>query len=162
MLPVLMLLFSFQTAQVPSGCADDARYMALVPWVGEWDVRNAAGQQAGSSRIERSEDGCGLVEHWRGRGPMPGTGLHGYNRTTRTWSHLWVDASGFTASLTGTVEDTAVVYRRTSRQPGGTERHHRMTLAPTSGTIMQTGEHSDDGGKTWQRDFQLTYVKRQA
>jgi hypothetical protein len=27
-----------------------------------------------------------------------------------------------------------------------------MTLAPAAGTITQTGEHSDDGGKTWQRD----------
>ena len=161
MLPVLILLFSIQTAQAPSGCGDDARFMALVPWVGEWDVRNAAGQQAGSSRVERSEDGCGLVEHWRGRG-MPGTGLHAYNRITRTWSHLWVDASGFTASLTGTVEDASVVYRRTAQQPGGAERQHRMTLTPTSGTITQTGEHSDDGGQTWQRDFQLTYVKRAA
>ena len=55
-----------------------------------------------------------------------------------------------------------MVYRRTSRQPGGAERQHRMTLAPASGTVTQTGEHSDDGGKTWQRDFQLTYVKRAA
>ncbi len=110
MLPVLILLLSAQPSQAPSGCADDARYTVLVAWVGEWDVRNAAGQQAGSSRIERSEDGCGLVEHWRGRGLMPGTGLHAYNRTTRTWSHLWVDASGFTASLTGVVEETTVVY----------------------------------------------------
>lgn len=161
MLPVLILLFSIQTPQAPSGCADDARYVALVSWVGEWDVRNAAGQPAGSSRVERSPDGCGLVEHWRGRG-MPGTGLHGYNRATRTWSHLWVDASGFTASLTGTVENTSVVYRRTSQQPGGVERQHRMTLVPTAATTTQTGEHSDDGGTTWQRDFQLTYVKRQA
>ena len=115
----------------------------------------------GSSGGERSENGCGLVEHWRGRG-MPGNGLHAYNRTTRTWSHLWVDASGFTASLTGAVENASVVYRRTSEQPAGAERQHRMTLAPTAGTITQTGEHSDDGGKTWQRDFQLTYVKRAA
>ncbi len=103
MLPVLILLFSVNPSGA-LGLRDDARYMALVAWVGEWDVRNAAGQQAGSSRVERSDDGCGLVEHWRGRG-MPGTGLHAYNRTTRTWSHLWVDASGFTASLTGTVEN---------------------------------------------------------
>ena len=162
MLPILILLFSAQPSQAPSGCADDVRYTLLVAWVGEWEVRNAAGQRAGSSRIERSEDGCGLVEHWRGAGQMPGTGLHAYNRTTQTWSHLWVDASGFTASLTGTVENTSVVYRRSSQQPGGLERQHRTTLAPAAGTITQTGEHSDDAGKTWQRDFQLTYVKRAA
>ena len=89
MLPVLILLFSIQNPQTPSGCADDARYSALVAWVGDWDVRNAAGQQAGSSRVERRRTvadsssigaGAGCLEPDfmpttapRGRGPIYGS-----------------------------------------------------------------------------------------
>ncbi len=162
MLGALILFTFLQAPAAPAGCGGEARYATLAVWVGEWDVTNAAGQAAGSSRIERSPDGCGLIEHWRGGRGMPGTGLHAFNRTTRQWTHLWVDASGFTATLTGTVENDAVVYRRSSSEAGGIERQHRMTLAPALGRITQTGEHSDDGGKTWQRDFQLTYARRQA
>jgi hypothetical protein len=35
-----------------------------------------------------------------------------------------------------------------------------MTLEPKGTTIVQTGEHSDDGMKTWSRDFQLTYARK--
>lgn len=160
MLEALLVLALLQQSTAPSGCDGEARYRTLTAWVGEWDVTNAKGQPAGTSRVETSPDGCGLLEHWRGR-PI-GTGLHAFNRTTQQWTHVWVDGSGFTATLTGTVEHDAVVYRRTSTQPGGAERQHRMTLAPALGAITQTGEHSDDGGKTWQRDFQLTYMKRKA
>jgi hypothetical protein len=153
-----LLLMAFQ-ATAPSGCGDHAAYKVLAAWVGEWDVKNAAGQSAGASRVERSPDGCGLIEHWQGRG-VPGTGLHAFNGSAQSWTHLWVDASGFTATLTGAVENGSVVYRRASTQPGGKERQHRMTLAPAEGRITQTGEHSDDGGKTWLRDFQLTYLRR--
>ena len=159
MFEALILSALLQLSAAPAGCGNEGRYATLAVWVGEWDVTTAKGQPAGTSRVERSPDGCGLVEHWGGR--PPGTGLHAYNRTTQQWTHLWVDASGFTATLTGTVENDAVVYRRSSQQ-GGIERQHRMTLAPALGGIVQTGEHSDDGGKTWQRDFQLTYARRAA
>ena len=83
----------------------------------------------------------------------------------QTGSMRWYDGERRTSNKPEdpfTVENTAVVYRRTSQQPGGVERQHCMTLARAAGTITQTGEHSDDAGKTWQRDFQLTYVKRAA
>lgn len=159
MLDALVVLTLLQSA-APAGCGAESRYETLAAWVGEWDVTNAKGQPAGTSRVERSPDGCGLLEHWRGR-PI-GTGLHAFSRATQQWTHLWIDASGFTATLTGTVENGAVVYRRSTTEAGGVERQHRMTLAPASGKVTQTGEQSDDGGKTWQRTFQLTYVKRQA
>jgi hypothetical protein len=165
MLVLLLALGLIQGPAMPPGCDGAAEYRALAAWAGSWDVVNAAGVAAGSSTVERSPDGCGLIEHWRGRSPSggsnPGTGLHAFNRTSQTWTHLWVDATGFTATLTGRVDAGRVVYERTSQADGRT-RHHRMTLAPADGRITQTGEHSDDDGKTWSRDFQLTYVRKAA
>ena len=148
----------------PSACTSIADYQLLAAWVGEWDVKTAAGQPAGSSRIERSPDGCGLIEHWLGRQPdggsQPGTGLHAFDRSGQFWRHLWIDASGFSAALVGKVEQGRVVYQRTSQVQGNVTRNHRMTLEPLGDKIIQTGEHSDDGMKTWSRDFQLTYIRR--
>lgn len=164
MLLLLTTLMLVQTPQPSAGCEAVSEYRLLAAWVGEWSVKNAAGANAGTSRVERSPDGCGLLEHWEGRNPagqpVPGTGLHAFDRASQGWRHLWVDATGFTAVLTGKVESGHVVYERTSTQLGGVERRHRMTLAPADGVIVQTGEHSDDGGKTWGRDFQLTYRKK--
>jgi hypothetical protein len=166
MLVLLLTLGLTQGPVAPAACGEVAGYQALALWAGEWDVVNAAGQAAGSSKIERSPDGCGLIEHWRGRAPSgavnPGTGLHAFNRASQGWTHLWVDATGFTATLTGRVDSGRIVYERTSQQPGGLTRHHRMTLAPANNQVTQTGEHSDDAGKTWRRDFQLTYTRKAA
>jgi hypothetical protein len=163
---VLLLTLGLMQGPTAPGCSAIAEYRTLAAWAGEWDVVNAAGVNAGSSRVESSPDGCGLIEHWRGRAPSgsinPGTGLHAFNRSAQTWTHLWVDATGFTATLTGRVDNGRVVYERTSQQPGGLTRNHRMTLAPEGGRVIQTGEHSDDAGKTWSRDFQLTYVRKAA
>jgi hypothetical protein len=146
-----------------TGCAAVPEYQTLAAWSGDWDVKNPAGNAAGRSHVEPSPDGCGLIEKWQGLTPsgtgVVGTGLHAYDKTSKKWTHLWVDATGFTATLNGSVVDGRVVYERTTTQPGGTERHHRMTLAPSDGRVTQTGEHSDDGGKTWSRDFQLTYSR---
>ncbi len=164
MLVLLLTLGLVQVPAAPPACDSVPEFRVLAEWVGSWDVVNAAGAGAGGSTVERSPDGCGLLEHWRGRSPSggtnPGTGLHGFSRTSKGWTHLWVDASGFTATLTGRVDGSRVVYERTSLQAGGLTRHHRMTLAPENGRVIQTGEHSDDAGKTWSRDFQLTYVRR--
>jgi hypothetical protein len=166
MLALLLTLGLVQGPVTPAGCDGLAGYRVLAAWVGNWDVVNAAGAAAGSSTVERSPDGCGLLEHWRGRSPSgatnPGTGLHGFNQASKVWTHLWVDASGFTAILTGQVSDGRIVYERTSVVAGGLTRHHRMTLAPANDRVTQTGEHSDDGGKTWSRDFQLVYSRRSA
>ena len=166
MLVLLLTLGLTQALAATPGCNESAEYRVLAEWVGNWDVVNAAGAAAGTSTVEKSPDGCGLLEHWRGRSPAggsnPGTGLHAFNRNARTWTHLWVDATGFTATLAGSVNAGRIVYERTSLQASGLTRHHRMTLTPADGRVTQTGEHSDDGGKTWSRDFQLTYVRKAA
>lgn len=163
---LLIAALSTQAAPVASACASIGEYQLLSAWVGAWDVKTAAGQPAGSSQIERSPDGCGLIEHWLGRRPngsaQPGTGLHAFDRASSLWRHLWVDASGFSAALVGKVESGRVVYERSSQIPGTIMRFHRMTLEPLGDRLIQTGEHSDDGQKTWSRDFQLTYVRRVA
>ena len=123
MLVLLLTWGLMQGPAAPAGCDGQAGYRTLAAWVGSWDVVNATGVAAGSSTVERSPDGCGLLEHWRGRSPSggtnPGTGLHAFNPASKAWTHLWVDATGFTATLTGRVEDGRVVYERTSQMADG-------------------------------------------
>jgi hypothetical protein len=119
----IWLTVAMAQAPAPRACESIANYQVLAAWVGEWTVTNAAGARAGASRVERSPDGCGLIEHWEGTSPagqaLPGTGLHAFDRQSQGWRHLWVDASGFTAALVGTATAGSAVYERASTQPGG-------------------------------------------
>ncbi|MBV8858050.1 MAG: alpha/beta hydrolase [Acidobacteria bacterium] len=53
-----------ERAQQPCMSAPEHRQFDF--WVGEWDVRNARGRPVGTSRIERVEDGCVIMENWAG------------------------------------------------------------------------------------------------
>ena len=49
-------------------------------WVGEWDVKNAQGQPAGQSSVQRLLEGCALYENWtdlQGGGGKSGPGTRG-------------------------------------------------------------------------------------
>jgi hypothetical protein len=45
------------------GCKDDPKLALLDFWLGEWIVTHE-GTQVGSNRIERTLDGCAILEHW--------------------------------------------------------------------------------------------------
>lgn len=62
-------------------------------WVGEWDVFNPEGVQAGTNRIEVIMDGCVISESWVGRGGGPGRSLSTYDSDTGMWHQTWVTAN---------------------------------------------------------------------
>ena len=109
--------------EAQSACDALAGYQMLAAWVGEWTVTNPAGARAGSSRVERSPDGCGLIEHWEGVNPA-GTacardGPARLRSPAQSWRHLWVDATGFTAPLSGKSTAERSSYERRRRSPAG-------------------------------------------
>ena len=50
-------------------------------WVGEWDVKNAQGQPAGQSSVQRLLEGCALYENWVDLQGGGGKSLNSYNTT---------------------------------------------------------------------------------
>src|SRR5262245_41018266 len=63
-------------------------------WVGDWNVKDPQGAQAGTNLITREFDGCVIQEHWVGSRGMRGSSFNIYSPATKTWHQSWVDSNG--------------------------------------------------------------------
>jgi len=138
-------------------------------WLGDWEVRNAAGQILGHNRISKRHGGCVVQEEWEGANGGSGTSLNVYDQTTKQWHQFWVDASGTNwlssdaqgnpVTLRGGIHDGAMVlasHPDTLPAIGLTRATWRLL---PDGRVRQTFESSTDGGKTWTVSFDGFYKK---
>jgi hypothetical protein len=163
---------------------DNARFQAIVArltpctgpqykefdfWLGDWEVRNAAGQVLGRNRISKKHGGCVVLEEWTSAGGGSGSSFNVYDQPTKQWHQFWVDATGTNwlssdkqgnpVTLRGGIRDGAMVmtsHPDTLPAIGQT----RVTWRPLpDGGLQQTFESSSDGGKTWTVSFDGFYKK---
>ena len=139
-------------------------------WLGEWEVRSAAGQLLGRNRISRRHGGCVVLEEWESAAGGSGSSFNVYDQQTRQWHQFWVDATGTNwlssdaggnpVTLRGGIRDGAMVlsaHPDTLPSIGLT----RVTWRPLpDGGVRQTFETSRDGGKTWTVSFDGFYQRR--
>lgn len=166
-LPLLLILFALagtctvQIAQGQTPCsAPEHRQFDF--WLGAWDVRDAAGQPAGASRIESILGGCAVQETWEGPG-MHGTSLNAYDAPRRLWHQTWMDDQGRVARLEGGLEDGKMVLRGevASRRESGKTVLTRLTWTPLpNGQVRQHWEVSRDQGATWTTMFDGYYQRK--
>ena len=82
-------------------CCTEA-HRAFDFWVGEWEVRDTAGNLLGTNRIEKLHGGCLLHENWEGSRPgSTGSSFNFYNPGEDRWEQIWVDPSGTILKLYG-------------------------------------------------------------
>ena len=138
-------------------------------WLGEWEVRDAAGQVLGRNRISKRHGGCVVVEEWESARGGSGSSFNIYDQPTKQWHQFWVDATGTNwlssdkqgnpATLRGGIRDGTMVmtsHPDTVPSIGLT----RATWRPLpNGGVQQTFESSSDGGKTWTVSFDGFYSK---
>lgn len=142
-------------------CEYEPDFRAFDFWIGDWDVQptgRARGPQGASSVIERSLDGCLIIENWDPGAPPRGKSFNTFNRATRQWEQFWVDASGRLVHYFGTFQpDGSLRYETKDTGSGVT----RMTFEKKGvNEVRQFGQRSTDGGKTWQMTFDLTYIRK--
>jgi hypothetical protein len=127
-------------------------------WIGEWEVRDPAGQFVGTSSITREYNGCLLVEHWQGR--IAGTSQNFYHQGDGKWHQNWIDgqANGPLWLVGGLDESGSMVM--TDVDPKTMPRN-RITWTPgPDGSVRQHWQQSQDGGDTWETVFDGRYVPR--
>ena len=78
-----------QANAAPPPCAQGP-YRDFDFWVGEWDVKDAAGKPAGVNAITNEQGGCVIVERWKGAQGGTGQSLNYYDPAAKTWKQLWV------------------------------------------------------------------------
>jgi hypothetical protein len=154
--------------QMARPCMHDTRHRQLDFWVGDWDVRPTGQPPVGPAArnvITLEYNGCVVRESWKPLNGAGGESFNMYDRSFDQWRQTWVDAFGSQHDYRGKLEGKNMVYYGDlPSPPGQTGRQHtRLTffnLGPDS--VRQFSERSTDGGKTWQVNYDLTYVRRKS
>jgi hypothetical protein len=157
-----LLTVSGAAAQNPPAapCQEGGSYADFDFWVGEWDVFQADGRQAGTNQIEKSERGCLLVESWKGASGSTGTSVNFYDPARTSWRQLWVSMDGTVIEIEGGLRDGSMVLEGSLIGRGGGSQPFRGTWTPNDdGSVRQHFEISEDGGRTWATWFDGRYVR---
>lgn len=144
-----------------SAACDAAPFHALDFWLGAWDVRTGQDQQAGSSIVELTADGCSVLEHWTsppGLRRFIGVGLHVHDPATKSWRQIWSDSTARVVDMKGVQLNDGFRYEWRAPDATGRVLDKRYTLTQTDGGgVRQLGERSADGGKTWTMEYEYRY-----
>jgi hypothetical protein len=130
-------------------------------WVGEWEVKNAQGQPAGQSSVQRLLEGCALYENWTDLQGGGGKSLNSYNTDVKQWQQFWTDQYGrVTEYRESEWVDGSLRFTAKQIMPKGPAVLH-MTFTPVNADVVrQFGEMSVDGGKSWTPTFDLYYYRK--
>jgi tetratricopeptide (TPR) repeat protein len=129
-------------------------------WIGDWSVENPAGQKVGDNLVTREQDGCVLIEHWKGRGIETGTSFNYYDIRDKKFHQLYLDNSGnagaFPPMAGGLVGNKMVMISDEKVSP--VFRWTWYVISP--GKVRQMAEQSNDEQKTWQIVWDSVYVDK--
>lgn len=141
-------------------CAHQPEYRQFDFWIGEWDVKNPAGQPAGQSSVQQLLEGCALYENWTDLQGGGGKSLNSYNVDTKQWQQFWTDQYGRVTEYRES-EWINGSLRFSAHQLTPQDALLHMTFTPINKDLVrQFGEMSTDGGKTWSPTFDLYYHRR--
>ena len=151
------------TAQEKPGC-DAPMYRQLDFWVGTWDVRlDGRDAVVGTNIIEKTLDGCAILEHWTDVRGSRGKSLFYFHRADQVWKQVWVTDLGRVKEKRMLTESTSavVVFQGELRLADGTRVLDRTTLTDMgNGRVRQRIAQSADGGATWDSGFDAIYTRR--
>jgi len=145
-----------------SPCEYDTNNRQLDFWIGQWEVYNPQGTMVGTNRIEKSLNGCLLLENWKSVLGSTGKSMNFYNKADKSWNQQWVSSKGQTIWYDGEFWDGKMIFTGEMVKPDGSTALSRMTLSPNKdGTVSQLIEQSPDNGKSWNVAFDGKYVKKE-
>lgn len=130
-------------------------------WIGDWDVTSTGdATPQGTSHIAKEMDGCVVWENWKSLGsPYFGKSYNTYNVNLKRWEQYWVDNGAGVIFFHGTLKDGVMDYWTDDvPQPDGKVlRRHLQFFDLAPGKVRQFSQGSNDGGKTWNVEYDLTY-----
>lgn len=162
---VSLALSQPQPQPAPAECEAVPEFHALDFWLGSWDVYVGA-EKVGDNLIEKTLDGCAVLEHWTDVEGNEGKSLFFYTQATDTWKQVWVTARATAPGgvkekvLIETFDDGGVRFQGEIPLSGGRRYFDRTTLTPVEeGSVRQHIEISRDG-KSWESTFDAVYVRK--
>ena len=146
------------TATPPACTAAEHRQFDF--WLGHWTVHGGPDGKAlqGTSRIERSDNGCWITEHWHSARGSDGTSLNAWDAQYQVWRQFWTGADGVVLRLEGGLRDGTMEMRGELPKAGGGVQLQRIRWTPQGdGSVTQQWDTSDDDGSSWQVSFLGVY-----
>lgn len=149
--------------QAARPCASSPEYRQFDFWIGDWEVRDTAGNLAGTNTIVLLLGDCVLNENWTDSSGNSGKSYNFFNATTRHWQQTWVDDKGGVQEYIGDFVDGEMRFRRDSTDAQGRAVRHRLAFSRLAADhVRQLAERSTDGGQTWTIDYDLHYRRKAA
>lgn len=144
-------------------CASRAESRQFDFWIGDWEVKDAAGNFAGTNSILPLLGDCVLNENWTDGSGNSGKSYNFYNSVTGHWQQTWVDDKGGVQEYVGDFVNGEMRFRRESRDAQGRAVQHRLTFSQLGPDhVRQFAERSADSGATWSVDYDLHYFRKAA
>jgi hypothetical protein len=152
----LVLALAAGTQAAPAGCTAPG-YRQFDFWLGEWDVfETSGGPKEATASITAILKGCGVHEAYRNTDGSGGDSLNTFDPHTGTWRQSWLSDKGQIAVMEGRKAGNTItiVGPETGDAVGRIIRGH--WTPNKDGSVHETAERSDDGGKSWKPWYDLT------
>ena len=126
-------------------------------WLGRWEVRDGD-QVVAESVIERSREGCAVIEHYRERDGYSGTSINFSDPVLHRWRQSWDDTTGSVGEFVGEPGEGSMAFTGETHRADGKRILRRMTLTKLpDGRVRQHSLASTDGGATWKPHYDYIY-----
>lgn len=140
-------------SSLEQGCSGSETHQ-LDFWIGEWEVRSAAGRP-GHSTVQAALYGCALIEYSTPYPGGEGINVFFHDPAAGKWFHYGATGERTYFAATGEFRDGVL------RLSGTRPLAHRRTLVPLGeGQLRETLESSSDGGTTWTVTRDVLYAPR--
>jgi len=153
------LIAAAERNEKPCDYAPESRQFDF--WLGEWNVVTTTEKTTGGkSRIERILNGCVILENWTSANPpYQGKSFNTYNSVLKRWEQFWVDNSAGMIHFYGGLKDGLMDFWTDAiPQPDGKLLKRHLQFIPLGpDTVRQFSRGSNDDGKTWFVEYDLTY-----
>jgi hypothetical protein len=146
-------------------CSVDPKQRVFDFWLGEWDAYvTGTNKLAGHSLIQSASGGCMLLENWESaRAKYNGKSMNFIDASTGKWQQVWVgsEGGGQHVFVNGEYRDSAMRFDFEQAGKDGKVQKGRFTFFNQGpNQVRQLNETSDDGGKTWNIAYDLTYIRK--
>jgi hypothetical protein len=127
-------------------------------WAGDWDAYDVDDPSKPSARVKVDVilDGCALREVYEGTNGLVGESFSIYDASRKVWHQTWVTNRGQLLQLEGGFQDGRMTLRATETTAEGPVIRRGVWI-PKEGGVRETGETSQDGGKTWKPWFDILF-----
>jgi hypothetical protein len=131
-------------------------------WVGEWNL-TWGDRIHGKNSVRKILDGHVIEENFDGTPAIPliGRSVSVFSAQYARWHQTWVDNQGSYLDFVGEwyEDDQRMILERDDYQGGRYVKQRMVFYEIKSDSLEWSWERSEDGGITWERQWQIHYER---